>query len=445
MNKTNATRIKTLICSLAAFLIIILSFSCNLDNKSIQSDLPNSSDEAISRGPGGQPWLPTDQHIRTGLRHSSYGYNPSWPDETWYKDTLTDITNKFNNFWPNSYLFHPDATAMLIVAETDCDDWDGIENFGDVLLYFDRSGGPVDSNTVKIYSTSDIDDLDDKDYFQPYLDYVQALGGKIWLQISPGHADVDTLLDMVWDQYSSYSDIIAGFGIDLEWHKKDEILGDPNYEGTPLTISEIKTYVDQIKVYNSDFKLFLKHWQATALPQIDDWTGNKNYVNEIVFINDWQGTANLTDFVTKLKAYWFDYLAAIAGTDVTQAANAGIQFGYENDRAWWETYNDPMAVIGKRLINEFHDPVGWGDADSGLTGINVTDLIWVDFTAQSVWNSGYVGPPLWDEPVWYTGDYYGDSGDEIYFQGNRWKCKFSHTSQAGWYPGAPGLWFWEQQ
>lgn len=49
----------------------------------------------------------------------------------------------------------------------------------------------------------------------------------------------------------------------------------------------------------------------------------------------------------------------------------------------------------------------------------------------------------WAEGVLYNGDWTGDSGDVVIYKGHKWRNKFTHTSQVDWYPGAPGLWFWE--
>ncbi len=33
-------------------------------------------------------------------------------------------------------------------------------------------------------------------------------------------------------------------------------------------------------------------------------------------------------------------------------------------------------------------------------------------------------------------------GDQVSYNGKTWTCKYAHTSNSAWYPGAPGLWFW---
>ncbi|MCG8570339.1 MAG: Ig-like domain-containing protein [Spirochaetes bacterium] len=44
--------------------------------------------------------------------------------------------------------------------------------------------------------------------------------------------------------------------------------------------------------------------------------------------------------------------------------------------------------------------------------------------------------------TWAPGVYY-ELGDQVVYGGRTWTCVYAHTSNASWYPGAPGLWFWE--
>ena len=95
------------------------------------------------------------------------------------------------------------------------------------------------------------------------------------------------------------------------------------------------------------------------------------------------------------------------------------------------------------------------------TGINynVDDVVlyegaqWVNtyaHTSQADWYPGACGlwfwelleilpPENWTTNVWYV------VGDIVQYNNETWKCTYAHTSQVDWYPGAPGLWFWELQ
>lgn len=44
---------------------------------------------------------------------------------------------------------------------------------------------------------------------------------------------------------------------------------------------------------------------------------------------------------------------------------------------------------------------------------------------------------------WQSGVFYS-VGEEITYQSQAYECQSSHMAQANWYPGAPGIWFWEE-
>jgi len=47
-------------------------------------------------------------------------------------------------------------------------------------------------------------------------------------------------------------------------------------------------------------------------------------------------------------------------------------------------------------------------------------------------------------PAWAVGVHYSVNA-LVTYGGKSWKNTFEHTSQADWYPGAPGIWFWVAQ
>jgi hypothetical protein len=46
--------------------------------------------------------------------------------------------------------------------------------------------------------------------------------------------------------------------------------------------------------------------------------------------------------------------------------------------------------------------------------------------------------------AWAVGVHYLN-GALVSYGGKTWKNTYEHTSQADWYPGAPGIWFWVAQ
>jgi len=162
-----------------------------------------------------------------------------------------------------------------------------------------------------------------EDYFRAFDDNEI----KIWLQVEPGFADIDQLIDLVLGRYRHHP-CVLGFGIDLEWR-----WGLPDTRETvPVTDEEANRWVNKIKQYNPDFKLFLKHWLPKNMPS----TAREG----IVFIDDAQHFEGLDPLVDEFKSWGENF----SETDV------GFQVGYRRDREWWSTLENPPREIGSALI-----------------------------------------------------------------------------------------------
>lgn len=164
------------------------------------------------------------------------------------------------------------------------------------------------------------------DINEDYLTAFDDNGIKVWLQVEPGFADVDQLIDLVLGHYRHHPSVL-GFGIDLEWR-----WGGDTKETVPVTDEEASRWVNKIKQYNPDFKLFLKHWLPKNMPP----TARE----DIVFIDDAQNFESLDSFVNEFKSWGQNF----SETDV------GFQIGYERDREWWSQLEDPPKEIGSALI-----------------------------------------------------------------------------------------------
>jgi len=164
-----------------------------------------------------------------------------------------------------------------------------------------------------------------EDWNEEYLTAFDENGIKIWLQVEPGFADVDQLIELVLGRYWSHSSVL-GFGIDLEWRWVDTT------ETAPVTDEEAIRWVNKIKQYNPDFKLFLKHWLPKNMPP----TARE----DIVFIDDAQNFEGLDSLVNEFKLWGENF----SQTDV------GYQIGYERDKEWWSELENPPREIGLALI-----------------------------------------------------------------------------------------------
>lgn len=65
-----------------------------------------------------------------------------------------------------------------------------------------------------------------------------------------------------------------------------------------------------------------------------------------------------------------------------------------------------------------------------FTNVKANHTISVSFSASGV-------------AAWQSGVLY-NAGDQVTYGGFTWKNVLTHTSNEAWYPGAPGLWFWEK-
>lgn len=112
------------------------------------------------------------------------------------------------------------------------------------------------------------------DYNEPYLDEFDKAGLKVWLQVEPGAADVNTLIDLVMRRYNHHVSVI-GFGIDVEWYYRNI-----SPEGRMLTDTEAQQWEQRVKSIDSGYTLFLKHYNVSWMPP--------SYRGSILFIDDSQ-------------------------------------------------------------------------------------------------------------------------------------------------------------
>ncbi|MFA6540921.1 MAG: T9SS type A sorting domain-containing protein [Bacteroidota bacterium] len=182
------------------------------------------------------------------------------------------------------------------------------------------------------------------DYNESYLSMFDTSGVKIWLQVEPGEADMDTLIGLVLSRYKQHP-CVVGFGIDVEWYRNN----------AKVTDSSAARWEQHVKSYGSQFSLFLKHYGQSWMPP--------NYRGSIMFVDDSQGFTGLYSgniaMVSEFKSW---------GAKFSPNA-AGFQFGYAVDSSWWKQYPDPAKTIGDALRANIPTAAA---------------LFWVDFTVIKV-------------------------------------------------------------
>ena len=203
-------------------------------------------------------------------------------------------------------------------------------NAGDIYATF-PSGG----KTLSHVSFTSVD------YNEVFLTEFDRRGMHVWLQIEPGAANVEALIDAILTRYKKHP-CVVGFGIDVEW--LDQQI---DSYGRPVTDAEAMTWEKKVRGYDSTYTLFLKHFMKNRMP--------KTYRGNILFIDDSQQFTGFNNCISDFKA-WGQAFAP---------SKVGFQFGYPDDRFWWSTLSNPPQAIGNALLASVS---------------NTAALIWVDFT-----------------------------------------------------------------
>ena len=166
-----------------------------------------------------------------------------------------------------------------------------------------------------------------QDINEDYLTAFDDNGIKIWLQVEPGFADINQLIDLVLERYGHHPSVL-GFAVDLEWR-----WGWPQTQKTvPVTDEEANQWLNKTKSHNPNYKLFLIHWLTEVMPP----TARK----DIVFIDDGQHFDGLDSLVDDFKLWGENF----SQTDV------GYIVGYRRDLEWLTELENPPTEIGLALI-----------------------------------------------------------------------------------------------
>ncbi len=184
------------------------------------------------------------------------------------------------------------------------------------------------------------------DQNEAYLNYFDQKGIKVFLQVEPGAAKIDTLIHIVLNRYKHHPCVI-GFGIDVEWYNTQIYSG-----GQKVNDAEAKRWESKVKSIDSNYTLFLKHYSTSWMPP--------TYRGNILFVDDSQDFTSLSSMVTEFKVWGNKF----------KPNKVAFQYGYPIDRPWWSKLNDPIKTIGDALLSNVSNCFG---------------LFWVDFTINEVY------------------------------------------------------------
>ncbi|HPM77272.1 MAG TPA: hypothetical protein PK961_09285 [bacterium] len=261
-----------------------------------------------------------DEHatgdLVAGFRASRYGISP-FPAPEYWEGVGRDMAEHFDRAAPG---------GLWIVGVADDE--------GGCDLNFPSPGGEF----------ADIS-FQDEDENAAYLDWFDAHGLSVWLQVEPGEADVAALIELVLDRYGDHP-CVAGFGVDVEWHRWTE-----NADGLAVSDAQAQAWSEQVRAYDGGYTLYLKHWLPERMPA--------TYREGLAFVDDSQQFSSLDELVAEF-ADWGEHFAP---------APVMYQFGYEDDGAWWRDLADPPVDIGEAILSAVPNTAG---------------LFWVDFTLAEV-------------------------------------------------------------
>jgi len=190
-------------------------------------------------------------------------------------------------------------------------------------------------------------EFDTADMHEEYLSFFDKAGIKVFLQVEPANADMETLIDLVLGRYKHH-ECVLGFGVDVEWHREAD---NPEW-GVKVDDDMAQKWDARVKSHNPKYRIFLKHWDSRWMPP--------TYRGDIIFVDDSQIFPRLEDAVTEFVTTWADRF---------YPNTVFFQIGYNSDKPWWQKLPTP--------------PLTWGDAirqrikqDCGI--------IWVDFSLRDV-------------------------------------------------------------
>lgn len=289
----------------------------------------------------------------SGLRSSSYGIKPFPHPKGW-----EHAFDKIQNYFPGS-----EACGIWIISNIDTQN-------SNCILEFPRNEGDTKEYKNIVFSSID--------KHEPYLTYFDQNNIKVFLQVESGKGDMEELIDIILIRYGHHPSVV-GFGVDLEWY---DPFGNLGINGgtffTPLRTKTAEKWNTQIKSYNPEYRLFLKHWlhSPNIMPQYTK--------SDIIFINDAQDFSNLTggdaQEAMNIMTDKFDQWAAHFRRD-GYVRSVGYQIGYDSDRNFWQdilSYPYPKSYA-KKILDR-------------IPKEQEVSIFWVDFSMNDVFMQDYDGP-----------------------------------------------------
>lgn len=272
-------------------------------------------------------------------------------------------------------------TCIWIIGKVD----DTQSYSGKILLEMERQG----NESEEIHFIGDEDANWSRGYsdHEKWLDYFDANGINVILQVEPGYSPVDELIDLVMTEWGHHPSVI-GFGVDVEWYGNSSGYGGGRAK---VDAETMVSWLEQIQGYLPDGLLMVKHWDTGNLGK---WADIPRELREyMVFCCDAQGMGSSRDFFRYMSRF------ASAYEDDESTSPVWFQIGYSTD--WWET---PSWAAGNApWFHTLYEP--WEEGEEGIPSSHRSHLppmlaqgliedanpdqeigiIWVDFTMRNLY------------------------------------------------------------
>lgn len=259
------------------------------------------------------PAPPTDR-LAAGFRYSVYGpeYNPG---PAYWRGVGDKMAAKFPGAVPG---------AVWIVGH--------LKGQGSELSFPGKSDNPL----IQFTATDENDAT---------LALFDQAGVQAWLQVEPGNAPVEQLIDLMLDRYAHHP-CVVGVGVDVEWYRS---VDEP--DGQAVSDAEAASWLATARRHNPAYRLFVKHWLIEKMPP--------TLRDGLFFIDDSQILPSAEAMVDEFAAWGRAFAPA----------PVGFQIGYETDRPWWSKMADPPGDLGRQILERIP---------------NTRGIYWVDFTVLEV-------------------------------------------------------------
>lgn len=292
-----------------------------------------------------------------GIRSSIYGVpllkdprGGANPAERWpLPEEIGSSIAKMGEYFPGAR-----QTAIWIVGHLDEEG---------CRLEFPKPAGYTGTDPRIFFTDSDQPGSGERSHasHEDYLNWFDKNDIKVFLQVESGKANVETLIDLVMNEYKKHRSVI-GFGVDVEWYNTTTPVGEDAGE---LVSDKVATsWEAKVKAHGKKYRLFLKHYDKT-------WMCPDGYRGDIVFVDDSCRFRSAYGYVKEFSEFAKHFYP-----------NTVIyQIGYPIDKAWWSLLDEdadpdyalevsvPPKALGDMLAAETKQECG---------------IIWVDFSMDKV-------------------------------------------------------------